>query len=122
MRDRTRILVTHHLKLCVSKASYTIVLANGTIENVGTVSELKQRGILEEIIASQEAAEEPEQEEELELTLTRTKTRDSVRSHRTYIPNETTRPKPRQFVPTEERAKGSVKWNVYSSYLKASGG
>ncbi|KAI5803779.1 hypothetical protein EDC01DRAFT_775254 [Geopyxis carbonaria] len=120
MRGRTRILVTHHLKLVVAQAAYTVVLANGAVENVGSVAELRQQGVLEDIIARQEAPEEAEPEEQLELARTRTK--DSVRSRRAYSTDETARPAARQFVPTEERAKGSVTWAVYSQYITASGG
>jgi ABC-type protease/lipase transport system fused ATPase/permease subunit len=126
MRGRTRILVTHHLKLCISQAAYAVFLSNGSIENAGAVTELQERGILERIIASAEegAQEAEEQIQEEELELRRTTTRDSNMSphadHSVDAPSG--EPKARQFIQDEERERGAVKWSIYKAYLKASGG
>jgi len=126
MHGRTRILVTHHLKLCLSHAAYTVILSNGTIENAGAVAELQQRDILDRIIAKVEgeAYETEEQIHEEELGLKRTTTRESTMSHRTShaVDISTVLPKPRQFIQDEDRERGAVKWEIYKAYLKASGG
>lgn len=126
MHGRTRILVTHHLKLCLHHAAYTVVLTNGTVENAGRVSELQERGVLERLIAKVEAgtAEAEEQIHDEDLALKRTTTRESTRSRRDShsAATEQVIPKPRQFIQDEDRAKGAVKWSIYQAYLKASGG
>ncbi|KAF8242865.1 P-loop containing nucleoside triphosphate hydrolase protein [Wilcoxina mikolae CBS 423.85] len=126
MRGRTRILVTHHLKLCLSHAVYTVILSNGTIENTGAVAELQERGILDRIIAKVEGGEQEEEEQihEEELGLVRTATRESTMSHRNShtVDISTVIPKPRQFIQDEDRERGAVKWEIYKAYLKSSGG
>lgn len=48
---RTRILVTHHVALCLPRAEYAVRLsARGTLEHAGLVNELKKSGSLEDII------------------------------------------------------------------------
>ncbi|KAF8541671.1 P-loop containing nucleoside triphosphate hydrolase protein [Trichophaea hybrida] len=126
MRGRTRILVTHHLKLCLSHAAYTIILSNGTVENAGAVAELQERGILDRIIAKVEGGEQEEEEQiyEEELGLVRTITRESTMSRRNShtVDISTVIPKPRQFIQDEDRERGAVKWEIYKAYLKSSGG
>ncbi|KAL8699373.1 MAG: hypothetical protein Q9224_001444, partial [Gallowayella concinna] len=47
-KGRTRILVTHHLALCLSRAAYVVSLDNGTIAYAAPVKELQQQGVLEQ--------------------------------------------------------------------------
>lgn len=126
MRGRTRILVTHHLKLCLPQAAYTVVLSNGTIENAGLVAELQERGVLEGIIARVEDGTEEagEQVHEEAPELTRAVTRESVRSQQSAPPNDILKsaPTPRQFIQEEGRERGAVKWAIYQAYIKSSGG
>lgn len=131
MNNRTRILVTHHLRLCISRAKYGVFLANGGIENVGTISDLQDRGVLERIIAVVEdgAQEAEEQIREEELELTRSTTRDSIATHaidsrKHSVVDVDAEPlqTPLQFVPDEERERGAVKMGIYSYYAKSSGG
>jgi ABC-type multidrug transport system ATPase subunit len=50
MEDRTRILITHHVGLCISEASYLIHLENGRINLCGSPDELEATGTLETIL------------------------------------------------------------------------
>ncbi|KAA8894873.1 P-loop containing nucleoside triphosphate hydrolase protein [Sphaerosporella brunnea] len=124
MHGRTRILVTHHLKLCISQAAYAVFLQNGSIENAGAVAELQERGILERIIArakdGDHEAEEQIHEEENELK--RSTTRESNMSRHADHVADTPMPTARQFIQDEERERGAVKWSIYNAYLDASGG
>lgn len=126
MRGRTRILVTHHLKLCLAQAAYTVVLSNGTIENAGLVAELQERGVLEGIIAGVGGGTEEVEEQihEEEPGLIRITTRESIRSQQSVPSNDTSNfiPKPRQFIQDERRERGAVKWAIYQAYIKSSGG
>jgi len=123
MRGRTRILVTHHLKLCISEAVYAVFLSNGTVENAGTVASLQERGILDRIIARAEEGGEEAEEQMIEEDhgLRRTITRESATSrHADHAPIAI--PKALQFVQDEERERGAVKWTMYKAYLTSSGG
>jgi ABC-type multidrug transport system ATPase subunit len=46
LRDRTVILVTHHIALCLPNASYLIELSGGQIAHQGTIEELRRAGHL----------------------------------------------------------------------------
>lgn len=127
MRGRTRILVTHHLKLCMSEAAYAVFLSNGTVENAGSVAHLQELGILDRIIAKVEdgAEEAEEQIVEEDNELRRTITRESAMSRQTDHVGHGAPiiiPKTLQFIQDEERERGAVKWTIYKAYLTSSGG
>ncbi|KAI0275322.1 multidrug resistance-associated ABC transporter [Gloeopeniophorella convolvens] len=119
LANRTVILVTHHVELVLPGAHYLVRMLDGRIDTQGTLSELRARGILDEIAQSEEvtaheeeqkaAAEEPSAEEAaVEATLEDPQpVKDAVK-------------KPRKLVKDEERQEGGVKWNIYNTYLKAS--
>ena len=50
MIGRTRILVTHQVGLCLTKADYVVSLENGNVEFSGNAKELKDSGTLEMIL------------------------------------------------------------------------
>ena len=55
-RGRTRILVTHHIRLCLPRTKYAVLLENGTVSHAGFVEELRDAGRLDSILK-----EEPDQ-------------------------------------------------------------
>lgn len=112
MHGRTRILVTHHLRLCISRAKYTVSLANGAIEHAGSVEELKQDGALDKIIAKEDEEENPQPIEEL-----LNDTNDGVATR-----SDDKIPAPLKFVLDEERERGAVKRGIYLEYFRSSGG
>jgi len=101
-------------------------MENGRIETQGTIKELKARGILDTITSEAEAqiAEEQGAKEERtdeaekvaeEVVADMQKTQDSPGNSK-----EPKTKKPRKLIEEEERQTGSVKWNIYKTYLKAS--
>ncbi|PVF92981.1 hypothetical protein CPB86DRAFT_768539 [Serendipita vermifera] len=107
LANRTVILVTHHLELVLPGATYVVRMLDGRIDTQGSVSELRSRGILQEITAkSKTEAHEDAKEttEETEATEGATKTK-----------------KAKKLIEDEERAEGSVKLSIYLAYLKAFG-
>ncbi|CAG8797868.1 15846_t:CDS:2, partial [Racocetra fulgida] len=50
MKGRTRILVTHHIRLSVTGAAYLVVVNNGKIVTSGSISELRNSGTLASIL------------------------------------------------------------------------
>lgn len=111
MHGRTRILVTHHLRLCISEAKYTVSLANGVIEHAGLVEELSQDGALDILIAGEAKKESQPIEGLLDDTNggAITKKDDNI-------------PTPLKFIPDEERERGAVKPEIYLEYFRSSGG
>lgn len=115
MYGRTRILVTHHVKLCIFEAKYTVSLANGVVEHAGSVEELRQDGALDKIIAEEGKDEAPEQIEEV---LADNDSGDATVKKDDKQPHIT----PLKFVLDEERERGAVKREIYLEYLRSSGG
>lgn len=64
MKNRTRILVTHHVKLCLSGASYLVHIRSGRTDLVGSPSELRRSGELNTILEEEKDQDIAEQEEE----------------------------------------------------------
>lgn len=50
MEGRTRILITHHVGLCITEAAYVVHLENGRINLCGSPDELDAAGTLETIL------------------------------------------------------------------------
>lgn len=55
-QNRTRIVVTHHVSLCLPKTKYAIHLGDGTVDHAGLVDELRERGELQEVLKDEEEA------------------------------------------------------------------
>lgn len=120
-KGRTRILVTHHMKLCLPRAKYTVILENGAVAHAGLVEDLKSTGELTGILDSEESTDvEDTIEDEVEAVIAKRNRRQSEPNGQAA--QEAVKPAPRQFVQTEERERGSVKGAIYWSYMKASGG
>ncbi|KAL2809098.1 P-loop containing nucleoside triphosphate hydrolase protein [Aspergillus granulosus] len=98
-RGRTRILATHHVKLCVHSAAYLIELENGSVLRAYRptgASEIDDRSE-----TSFESTAEPEGIKHLHR-------RNSVKANK--------------FYEEEKRETGVVKAAVYKAYIQASGG
>lgn len=70
-QGRTRILVTHHVALCLPATKYLVLLGEGRALRAGTVEELRASGHLSEILAHDVAEQKTaEQEAEIEEAIT----------------------------------------------------
>lgn len=104
----SQVLVTHHVELVLPGAYYLVRMLDGRIDTQGVIKDLRTLGILENI--TQEASVEV------------------YKKAATVVPPITEEQKekgknpksPRKLVQDEHRETGSVKWSVYTSYLKAS--
>jgi ABC-type multidrug transport system fused ATPase/permease subunit len=150
-KGRTRILVTHHVALCLPRTKYSVLLADGTVDTAGLTEELRKSGQLKNILA-QDVEEMRKEEEELikqeaavddggglqkmltnqsrrsrrESTLS-SKSPDLQRrkSHATLENGHAEpgkRDPPKKFTEDEHRETGTVKWDIYAKYIRASGG
>jgi ABC-type multidrug transport system fused ATPase/permease subunit len=58
---RTRILATHHTSLCLPRAKYAVRLsATGILEHAGLIEELREEGVLDEILKEDDTADPKE--------------------------------------------------------------
>ncbi|KAL8691439.1 MAG: hypothetical protein Q9218_003341 [Villophora microphyllina] len=135
-QGRTRILVTHHIGLCLSRASYAVSLGAGTVEHVGYVQDLQDKGEIEDILQEEHElgniqAKEREaiveqvgviedMDNDLRKILT-TVTEQSIRTDDSEI-DVKGKWQPKKFVEEESREKGSVKVGIWKEYLSSSGG
>ncbi|KAI8092705.1 P-loop containing nucleoside triphosphate hydrolase protein [Halteromyces radiatus] len=111
MQGRTRILVTHHVQLCLRHCAYLVHLQNGQVASCGTPSILRQEGYLAALVDEQTNLDSKE-EEDIDQKLN--DQRDMVSK-----PNNN---KPQVLVEKEFRAEGQIKRQLYLYYLKLVGG
>ncbi|TDL21715.1 P-loop containing nucleoside triphosphate hydrolase protein, partial [Rickenella mellea] len=116
MKNRTVILVTHHVEVVMPAAHYLVRMLDGRIDTQGTVKELRERGVLEEI--TQESALEVQEKVEKSAGDDQAEINEGENKI-TRAAEEQTK-KPRKLVKDEERETGSVKWAIYKTYLRAS--
>lgn len=112
MRDRTVILVTHHVGLCIKGATYVVALREGEVQAAGDPQTLIKSGILGDELAS------AEEEQANEIGQAATEGPIPV------VPKTVKAPQQAGGKLTQEevRAEGGVSWFVYETYIKASGG
>lgn len=116
---RTRILVTHHVGLCKSKAKYLVELGNGTVENAGLISELEEDGLLTKILSHVETDQEIEEDEN--TTAVPSESSDLGDSGE-LLARIDTKASAKKFVEDEGREIGAINKSIYLDYLKSSGG
>lgn len=115
-KGRTRILVTHHVSLCLPRAKYAARLgARGTLDHAGLTEHLRETGSLTEILNAEDGDESSTSTLITpETTVNQTANEDSATA--------VSKGPPKKLVEDEARESGSVKSRVYLQYLKASGG
>ncbi|KAL8950107.1 MAG: hypothetical protein Q9222_003834 [Ikaeria aurantiellina] len=135
-KGRTRILVTHHVALCLPKATYTVSLADGTVEHTGYVKDPQSKDILDQMLSEERDAdaEQSSRVNKMKQAKASTETDDnsltkiltavteqSVRTDDSEIDVEG-KVQPKKFTENEKRERGSVKFNIWKEYLSSSGG
>ncbi|KAI8149775.1 P-loop containing nucleoside triphosphate hydrolase protein [Fennellomyces sp. T-0311] len=111
LRERTVILVTHHVNLCIKGADYVVALKDGEVTAAGKPQDVIAAGVLGEEVTRYD------DEKNLAMTSTiaevsETKQKNSTKS----------KDKGGKLTNEEERAEGGVSWKVYAAYFYASGG
>ncbi|KAJ7064951.1 multidrug resistance-associated ABC transporter [Mycena amicta] len=119
MKERTVVLVSHHVQLCAPSAHYIVALDNGRVQFQGTRDAFQSSGVMSGLVQSTTANEEDQTELAIEMLPAQTPkeggddtapaTKKEVRA-------------PRKLVEEEKRAVGRVAKNVWASYIKACGG
>nr|XP_019008083.1 ATP-binding cassette transporter [Kwoniella pini CBS 10737]OCF46864.1 ATP-binding cassette transporter [Kwoniella pini CBS 10737] len=114
LKNRTIILVSHHVELLLPSSDYLVRILDGRIDAQGTPDELRSAGELDGLVALEEAevtkseaiVAKEEVEEEVEVV-------DSAEKKvKKKGPGK-------KLIQDEERAVGNVKWETYKLYIVA---
>ncbi|KAE8355925.1 hypothetical protein BDV28DRAFT_145724 [Aspergillus coremiiformis] len=111
-QNRTRILVTHHVGLCLPRTDYCVLLEGGYMTHAGTVEQLRAAQGLTEFLHDLKAEMRDLQDREI--------ARDASRRKHSSVgppPPPTDSHAPKQFTQDERRATGSIPLKVYMKYM-----
>ena len=111
-----QILVTHHVELVLPGAHYLVRMLDGRIDTQGTISDLRESGVLTDI-AKLEELDEWQEARKYEKYMWRSRWKSGPDD---FDKSKDKQKKPRKLVEEEHRETGSVKWRIYNTYLKAS--
>ncbi|KAK0648255.1 hypothetical protein B0T16DRAFT_444367 [Cercophora newfieldiana] len=114
-KDRTRILVTHHVALVEKHAKFIVELDNGVVLNAGLTEDLEESQILERIKSSEAPLPETEVEE---VPIDEPNT-NGAQNGTDHVKKTEAK---RKFVEDEGREKGAVSGRIYGIYMRDSGG
>ena len=96
-------------------------MLDGRIDTQGTVAELRESGVLDDI-AHVEEVEAHKEEQAVEVAKEEENPNaeidEDANGGEVVVVKE--KKKPRKLIEEEHRETGSVKWNIYNTYLKAS--
>lgn len=101
------------MDLVLPGAGYLVRMLDGRIDTQGTISELRQRGLLKQITADSKKEKVRESSESTE-----DKPQDGKADNGKAVDKD--KKKAKKLVEEEEIAEGRVKLSVYHSYIKAS--
>ncbi|PKC06558.1 hypothetical protein RhiirA5_482489 [Rhizophagus irregularis] len=133
---RTRILVTHHVRLCLTGATYLVVVRSGKISVNSTISELRDSGKLNLILDDEVSHLDINNFPELLDDTINQENNSKAASHQPEFTASTgtifdesnndillikKNSKPRKLVQEESRPTGMVRFKVYMTYLRANG-
>ncbi|KAL4947511.1 P-loop containing nucleoside triphosphate hydrolase protein [Aspergillus filifer] len=116
-QGRTRILVTHHVGLCLPKTDYCVLLENGFVIHAGTAEELRATGELTDVMGKAELRREQqpiihEVPKGKRFSAASEGRRSSVFSMHTI----------KKFIQEEKRETGAISPKVYAAYLNKGNG
>ncbi|OZJ06966.1 hypothetical protein BZG36_00075 [Bifiguratus adelaidae] len=113
MINRTRILVTHHVGLCLKKASHIVVMKDGDVVGNGVPLDVLKTGVLgDELRGKEEEIADANEESAVEGNIPVVPKLVGKKS----VEGEG------KLVQDEVRQEGGVSWDVYKTYFNASGG
>ena len=125
-QDRTIILVTHHISLCLPVAAHFVELSAGAVVRSGSTCELRERGELEKLVDAEDTVEEDdteassETEVENEADLAKANGNGFGNGHENRISKNRDH-NAGKLVEEEARAEGRVSMRTYWTYIKAAG-
>ncbi|CAO3665762.1 unnamed protein product [Umbelopsis ramanniana] len=127
MHGRTRILVTHHVRLCSGAAKYLVKMDNGRIALHGKVQDVLKSEFLHDVVGDEgtefiEDDEDAIEDGAIDSSAT-TATEENSSQEQTIDGENASSKKPiHTLVQSEGRQRGRVKSQIYKMYITASGG
>lgn len=114
---RTILLVTHHISLCLPYSGFVVELSAGKVAQQGTIQELREKGVLQQVVEKENVVEEPAEEPPALAP---------VENQADLLDGKTNGKHDRKvsdgkLVQTEARAEGRVSMHSYLTYIRASG-
>ncbi|THH26392.1 hypothetical protein EUX98_g7797 [Antrodiella citrinella] len=136
MRDRTIILVSHHVQLCAPGANYIVALDNGRVQFQGGREAFQNSEVLSTLSQSnatdpndnKDEAQVPSVEEATEEKTVEASTEQNSETSSTVVPTTAVanakeeKKAPRKLVEEEKRAVGRISTDIWKTYVKACGG
>ncbi|KAI0705448.1 multidrug resistance-associated ABC transporter [Earliella scabrosa] len=117
LANRTVILVTHHVELVLPGAHYLVRMLDGRIDTQGTISDLRESGVLTDIAKLEELNERQEADKYGKYMWRQSRWESGPDD---FDKSKDKQKQPRKLVEEEHRETGNVKWRIYNTYLKAS--
>lgn len=133
MKNRTCILVTHHVRLCIPTAKLVVLMHNGEITLQGTVQQLREQGTLSQVMEEDDEEQTTDSDadtvggNDVGSSSTITKPPKLRRKSTAKDLNAANAPvesakDAKKLVLEETRQEGRVKWSIYQVYVNAVGG
>ncbi|CDO75190.1 hypothetical protein BN946_scf184866.g31 [Trametes cinnabarina] len=116
-RDRTVILVTHHITLCLPIAAYLVELSAGSVLRQGATSELHERGELVRIVQAEDTMEQSTTDSSSDTQVENEADLSGATQPVEVKPAETSG----KLIDEEARAEGRVSFRTYITYIRAAG-
>ena len=129
MRGRTVILVSHHVQLCATEASYIAALDNGRVLFEGSKEDFYSSGIMKTLVQSTELSEDMYDMEEEETSengneIVFTEEQDSSSETSSTVVSSilaSDKKTVRKLVKEEKRAIGRIGRDIWETYIRACG-
>ncbi|RAL13245.1 P-loop containing nucleoside triphosphate hydrolase protein [Aspergillus homomorphus CBS 101889] len=118
-QNRTRILVTHHVGLCLPRTDYCVLLADGVMIHAGTKEDLTATQNLVDFLdqRAETTVSEPPSEVQAPRVSSKRVSINSRKSTNSRLSTATSIHTLRRFTEEEKREKGAVSTKVYIAYL-----
>lgn len=113
VQGRTIILVTHHISICLPKASYIVELSRGKVLRQGSVQELQNLNLLQTVVEREDVPPTHENSPQ-----TPDNSSDVLIDSKLQSLGHPTNGK---LIEAESRAEGRVSWQTYLTYVRAAG-
>ncbi|PCH42091.1 pleiotropic drug resistance ABC transporter [Wolfiporia cocos MD-104 SS10] len=120
--DRTIILVTHHISLCLPIASYLVELSAGTVVRQGFTQDLREQGQLQRVV-SREDIPSPEIEERRSESSSTEVENEADMMDQDFPAKSKSKGggQTGKLIEAEARAEGRVSARTYLTYIRAAG-
>lgn len=122
MHERTVILVSHHVQLCVPGASYIVALDNGRVQFEGNRDSFQSSTVLRTLVHSTEPADGKDQvTEDLEEKVEADQASESSSTIASPAEVKVEKKPPRKLAEEEKRAVGRIGRDIWATYIWACG-